>query len=137
MKNPSTVQPNDPLDKVFVKPEVTAADIARFTNDYLRIERETLQVGFLPNNDISINRKIVLYLLAIKILTHLKMRDSDSATPSEIAHSLDLNHSTVRVELKHLLQSKMVICINRGEYLVPIARFREVKTFIARKRKTA
>lgn len=132
-----TKEPTNPLDKLFVY-ELGAREIAAFILDYLRIEREGLKIHFFPTLRISVKQKILLYLLALRVLYSQKLRVGNSANPTTIANDLEAIGGTIRPILKQLLDEHLVY-YDAGEslYSIPLGGIDKAMKYIQKMDKNA
>jgi len=91
---------------IFTTADAMHAQMGAFLQQYVRVDDITLEVTFIRN--LTARRRIVLYLLTLRALKYLGRRDSDSATPRQIADAIHINRSTARVELRNLLQARII-----------------------------
>lgn len=119
----------DPLEKLYTQPTVNASEVAVFILDYLRINPDTLQVGFFKEPRITVRQKILLYLLALVVLDLMGKRFGRSATSQEIADALELIPGTVRPEIKKLADAHLIYH-SRSEYSVSLGAFNRVRDYI-------
>lgn len=119
----------DPLEKLYTQPTVSASEIAAFILDYMRINPQTLQVGFFKQTRITVRQKILLYLLALIVLDLQGKRLGRSATSQEIADALELVPGTVRPEVKKLADAHLIFH-SRSEYSISLGAFNKVRDYI-------
>lgn len=115
----------DPLDKLFESGSETNREVAKFLLDYIRIDPETLDVLFMPNT--TIRSRILLYLLAMNLMSRVGKRKNIEARAKEISLGVNADGNTVRPLLMLLLQARMVERSNKGMYSVPLNKMQVIK----------
>lgn len=87
----------DPLERLVSDESFDREKLAESLEKYMFIEGDTNETIFKKNiHQMTIQEKIVLYLLTQKVRYELGYENSEAASPSRISNEMDLNPNTVR-----------------------------------------
>lgn len=113
----------NPLEELFtdsisqIDPEV----LASILKPYLRINRENRRILFTPEGmKITANNKIILFILAQKVMHMTGVRETETITPKEVKEELAKNipTGTIDAALKRLSEKGPLKGID-GKYFIP------------------
>lgn len=135
MSNQNVIASPDPLAKLYTDRVVSARELAEFLLTYIRINPETLRIGYFDGMRLSIEQKLLLYFLALKVMSLQKLRDGYRATPSQLADDLkDLNPSSVRPILRNLVTARLLSYDDEtSEYFITANQVNDVEKYIQKK----
>ena len=106
---------------LFVDEEEMYYDIlSRILKPFVQLGKKTADVYFTEQGEeLTNNDKIVVYLLAKKVLSILgKIEGDGGLSPSEIANNTRINRNTIGVQLKRL-KDKGLILKEKKKYYIP------------------
>lgn len=126
----------NPLDELFTdsQSQIDPAVLASLIKPFARIQRESGKVLFTPAGmKLSANNKIIIFLLARKVLAIQKIVDSDAVAPKEIKAELGKNipAGTIDPALKRLSE-RGPLKGQDGKYFVPDFNFSQVEEIFSR-----
>ena len=121
----------NPLDELFTtsSSQIEPAALAVILKPFLRINSESKQVLFTPAGmNITANNKIILFILARKVMHIQGIIDSEPIAPKNIKRELGKNipAGTIDAALKHLSE-KGPIKGQNGKYFIPDFNFPQVQ----------
>ena len=122
---------SNPLDELFTNSssQIEPVALAGTLKPFLRINSESKQVLFTPTGmNITANNKIILFILARKVMHIQGMIDSEPVAPKDIKKELGRNipSGTIDAALKHLSE-KGPIKSRNGKYFIPDFNFPQVQ----------
>lgn len=122
---------HDPFEKLFTSKADVNRAMAEFLLPYLRIDPDTYDVVF--TEPIKVQDRILLYLLAIRLLNRMHKWETEGATPKELAIGLNANPNTIRPLLMMLLEKHLIAQDKKGRYFVHANALKDVKAHILRR----
>jgi len=131
MKNKGDKKIDNPLDELFTdeRSQIDPASLAAILRPFLRINKENKRVIFTPQGmDITANNKIILFVLARKVMFLQGVSESDSVRPKEIKEELGKNipAGTIDAGLKYLSEKGPLKGQDR-KYFIPDFNFPQVE----------
>ena len=126
----------NPLDELFTdsQSQIDPVILASILMPYARIQRESGRVLFTPTGmKLTANNKIIIFLLARKVLAIQRIVESDAVTPKEIKAELGKNipGGTIDVGLKRLSESGPLKGQD-GKYFIPEFNFPQVEEIFSK-----
>ncbi len=125
----------DPLDKLFTSDkEVDTELLSGILLPYIQINSEDYTIFFTDSgNNLPINSRIIIFLLARKALYIKGKIDSEAINPKDIIDQTQLKEGSVQPGLKKLKEGKFIIGKD-GKYFVPNYAINKVKNLIQEKK---
>lgn len=122
---------SNPLDELFTNSssQIEPVVLAGILKPFLRINSERKQVLFTPTGmNITANNKIILFILARKVMHIQGLVGSEPVAPKDIKKELEGNipAGTIDAALKHLSE-KGPIKGQNGKYFIPDFNFSQVQ----------
>lgn len=125
----------DPLDKLFTSDkEVDLELLSDILFPLVKINSEDYTIFFTDSgNNLPINSRLAVFLLARKVLYLKGKVESEGITPKDIIEQTHLKEGSVQPGLKKLKESKLIIGRD-GKYFVPNYQIGKVKDLIQEKK---
>lgn len=125
----------DPLDKLFTSDkEVDPELLSGILLPYIQINSEDYTIFFTDSgNNLPINSRIIIFLLARKALYIKGKIDSEAITPKDIIDQTQLKEGSVQPGLKKLKEGKFIISKD-GKYFVPNYAINKAKDLVQEKK---
>lgn len=111
--------------------ELTSALIDR-AKRFIRLTREGKVVFMVPLDRLPIWARVLLYLAGKRLAKEAGLIESDVATIEEISTAIGAEYFTVASRLKELKDQYSVQTVERGGYIVQLARLHEILDKIER-----
>lgn len=110
----------DPLDKIFTTDkEVDLQALSDILFPYIKINSEDNSIFFTDlGNNLSVNNKLIIYLLARKALKLKNRIEIEGVSPIEILNDTHLKDGSVHPGLKKL-KDKGLATVKEGKYFIP------------------
>lgn len=126
----------NPFNELFTdsKSQIDPAILVTILKPFARIQRESGKLLFTPAGmKLTANNKIIIFLLAHKVLTIQGMKESDAVSPKEIKAELGKNipAGTIDPALKRLSE-KGPLKGQDGKYFIPDFNFSQVEEIFSK-----
>jgi len=129
---------SNPLDELFTDSEsqIEPAVMAALLKPFIRINRDTQRVIFTPAGmKLTANKKIILFILARKIMFMRGINPSETVAPKEVKAELGKNipSGTIDAALKRLSENGPIKGLD-GRYFIPDFNFPQVEDMFSNSR---
>ncbi len=111
--------------------ELTAALIDR-AKRFIRLTRDGKVVFMVPLDKLPIWARVLLYLSGKRLAKEAGLIENDVATVEEISAAIGAEYFTVASRLRELKDQYLVRAVERGGYIVQLARLQEILEKIER-----
>jgi len=105
--------------------ELTAALIDR-VKGFIRLTRDGKVVFLVPLEKLPIWARVLLYLAGKRLAKEAGLIENDVATIEEISSAIGADYFSTAGRLKELKDQQLVQTVERGGYIVQLARLHEI-----------
>ncbi|GBC69663.1 hypothetical protein HRbin01_01365 [archaeon HR01] len=122
------MEKNDIKEKLrdLVIEEEISPELVEKVKKFIRLTRRGQIVFVVPKEKLTIRDQILLYLLGKRLAKELEFVEKDSASIEEISSGLGADYFSVASRLSELKSQHYVLSVERGEYIMVLARLKEI-----------
>ncbi|BAJ51386.1 hypothetical protein CSUB_C1535 [Candidatus Caldarchaeum subterraneum] len=113
------------LRDLVIEEEISPEHVEKIKR-FIRLTKKGQIVFVTPKEKLPLRGQILLYLLGKKLAKELELVDKESASNEEISRGLDADYFQVTARLSELKSQNYVLSVERGEYIIVLARLKEI-----------